>query len=702
MTTKSATPRPEDAPISGLQGQRLAALTGLDVESVAGQSLVKLSDTLKWRVDPTLFFFRSICGRVVKTDPVTGVEYGVPFATVYVEDTDCSFISYFPSGARYVWHYPFWCKREVIGQAKTDACGNFCVLVPRFDIDWILRWRLERICFPVIFNRPNLGDLIKDLPPQVIGPVPIGPDPGPLQRLAALSPSVIETLGGSQAARLVRDAGGPTASRPLGALKRPDAEVLGRRLFDRELPPPLPAEFHQALSGHAVHAAKGASAAAGIRGAIAAKVGLDPQREELANFNVQQFIGPFERCFDVFVPEWQLILDVPDITFRVTQDTNGDGTEETIYSEGYFDVRWDAGNLPPVTLVASGIAKESRICEQPPVNCSGIPAILTVGLMTVTDPSYFDASNGFALRPNRPSLDGVNPHPLNTNPPVAQTPFCEALQLYGCVDVGGAKYYRLLLSVDGGSSFSAITGQGWNNYSSIDGHPIPIAADSGGWYDVSPIDPVSHAAVARSSLEFPNMLLDWTAPGGKNIVKIELGDTTRAHLGYSASVPLQVDNGVPVVLFDPSNWLAWKFATENDSQLRVLGRDCPIIQRGAVPLDIEVVFRVTASATHLRDASLWASGCGGGSLFTANADPSNNPSHWYTSAADNSAALYQRYSLSANAKPGCYTFGCTADSRAINPAGSQGENQLPTPDWYANRVYIYTTPSISVAVVNEN
>jgi hypothetical protein len=63
----------------------------------------------------------------------------------------------------------------------------------------------------------------------------------------------------------------------------------------------------------------------------------------LDKLDMTKFRGPFRRCIDIVVPEWQVIVDVPDITFRVTQDTNGDGTEETIYAEGFFDVRWNAG-----------------------------------------------------------------------------------------------------------------------------------------------------------------------------------------------------------------------------------------------------------------------------------------------------------------------------------------------------------------------
>ena len=33
-------------------------------------------------IDPHLWFYRKVCGQVVEKDPVTGVEYPVPNATV--------------------------------------------------------------------------------------------------------------------------------------------------------------------------------------------------------------------------------------------------------------------------------------------------------------------------------------------------------------------------------------------------------------------------------------------------------------------------------------------------------------------------------------------------------------------------------------------------------------------------------------------
>ena len=91
----------------------------------------------------------------MKKDPNTGVEYGVPFATVYAEDTICSLLGLFPANLPWSWFFPFFCHTEVIAQTTTDACGNFCVWVPRLEIEWILRWRLERICYVEIFPKAD-------------------------------------------------------------------------------------------------------------------------------------------------------------------------------------------------------------------------------------------------------------------------------------------------------------------------------------------------------------------------------------------------------------------------------------------------------------------------------------------------------------------------------------------------------------------
>lgn len=74
----------------------------------------------------------------------------MPWATVHVEDTDCSLFGYFPHGWPWSWFLPLLCRREEIATAVTDACGRFCVWIPRWEIDWILRFRREGICLPDI------------------------------------------------------------------------------------------------------------------------------------------------------------------------------------------------------------------------------------------------------------------------------------------------------------------------------------------------------------------------------------------------------------------------------------------------------------------------------------------------------------------------------------------------------------------------
>ena len=693
-TKENETKTPDQVILNNIQQQRLAMLSDLDKKEISGKNVIQLADELKWKTDPRIFLFRKICGKVVKKDPVTGIYYPVPFATVYIEDTDCNLLVYHPPRHPWSWHFPYFCKREVIATTHTDACGNFCVWIPRFDIDWILRWRRERICFPVIFRRPILKDIINKFhwPPV---PNPPNPRPWEINDIKNISASILDSIGGSGAEILKKEISKINNSAGMGETGANTDDVLNTRLFDREMPPPLPVDFQQALSGNNVIASKGASATDAISANIATSLGLNTDIRELEGFDINHFIGPFYRCIDIQVPVWQIVKDVPDITFRVTQDTNGDGTEETIYSEGYFDVRWNSGAIPNVTLVASSIARESRICRIPPVACGNVPDLLFAGFMPLRNGGYFDDNAGYALRPNRPKPSGQS---TGASIFPANTPFCGALQLYGCADLLNAKYYRIQQSIDNGASYAAITGLSWNNYLSSS-LPIPISADIDGWYPVEPINPVTLSPVPRASLEFSNLLLDWPTPANeKNLLKIELGDSSKTHLSESAPVAIVSDNTVPTISL--TNF-SWKYSTEPDASFRSLIEDCPMIKRGAVPKNIQLIFEVSVSASHLRDASLSSSGCGGGS-FLEIADVANEPAHWHQTVFDNSEVLHQRYELNATDKPGCYSFGCLANSRSMNPSGLDGGNLLPSPDWFYNPVYLYSQLIKSVAIVNED
>ena len=139
---------PDELKVNGIQASRLARLSGLDANELTGEPVAALAERFRWAIDPELLLFRRICGQVVKTDPVTGIKYPVPFATVQVIDRDCDFWGYFPEGWPWAWLFPIICREEELTSVVTDACGNFCVWIPRFEIEWILRWREERFCFP--------------------------------------------------------------------------------------------------------------------------------------------------------------------------------------------------------------------------------------------------------------------------------------------------------------------------------------------------------------------------------------------------------------------------------------------------------------------------------------------------------------------------------------------------------------------------
>jgi hypothetical protein len=678
---------PDKRPLTKIQAERLGAIAKLDPGELAGRTVAELSEKLKWQIDPELFFFRRVCGRVVKKDPVTGIEYPVPFATVEVQDTDCRLIWYTPFNWRWGWFYPFHCRREVIATVKTDECGRFCVYVPRFDIDWILRWRRERVCLPDIFVRPSIKDLLPlpeiDLPKPPFPKFPIPPRPGPFDRLPNVSPAMAEALGGVQAKAMTERHAIVSSPSTAIELDRLAEDMETARAFPMEMQAPLPAEFQKLLSGMDVIGEKPADPSEAITAAVAKHAGLHPK--EIEGFDIGRFIGPFHRCFDIFVPEWQAIFDVPDITFRVLQDVDGDGDEEVIYSEGYFDVRWNAGAIPPVKLVASDIARESRTCDTPNVLCSDIPALLFAGMMPLNNASYFNASNGYAIRPNRPRSAGMPYSP-------AAAPFLGVVNLYGCVNIPKAAFYRVMQSTDNGANYNAITGLNWNIFPIPSGAPHLVTPDPDGWYPVLTNPAAFHPA---------NLVLAWPTPLlAKSLLKIEVADAAKVMLQESAVVAIRSDNTAPAVNFDK---LAWKFEGDPDSDFDLPSHNllvaCPTIRRGSPARSIIVRFEVSVSANHLRDAGLSTSGCGGGSFTKLPPSGTEEDAHWHQNTADNAVTLKATYRLDATALEGSYGFHCQADSRAMNPSGGDGGHLVP-PDWFYDPVYSYVIPGVNVAIVN--
>jgi hypothetical protein len=359
------------------------------------------------------------------------------------------------------------------------------------------------------------------------------------------------------------------------------------------VPPPLPAEFRASTPGK-TDAGQEKQVSA-VRSTLAARLNLDASL--LKNLDLRRFIGPFRRCIDIFVPEWVPIIDVPDITFRVTQDVDGDGTEEVIYSEGFFDVRWNSGPIPAVTLYASPIAVASHTCGTPTVPCENTPAIEFAGLMPLVNPPgpadpFHDAATGYARRPNRPHPSGSFVDPLPN--PLAEAPFTNVLQLYGCNRVQGASFYRLRYSFNGGP-LAPFVGLTWPLYRVVGGSlqtHWPVS-DASGWYPVLP---------AADNWFTDLLLLEWNTRAfadGLYSVQLELADAAKNRVGApSATVGFRVDNSRPVAVFTQ---LRWRKAGGVFQPLPLI---CPLIPRGVVPSDIEIEVSYSVSAAHLRSVSL--------------------------------------------------------------------------------------------------
>ncbi|HVO42951.1 MAG TPA: hypothetical protein VMT34_10020, partial [Aggregatilineales bacterium] len=580
---QAASVPPDQIQLSATQISRLSEVTGISVEEIGKGTVAEVAERLHWRVDPSLFLFHRICGQVVKTDPMTGIDYPVPFATVHVEDTDCSFLGLFPVEWPWAWLFPIFCHREDITTVKTDECGHFCVWIPWFEIDWILRWRHERFCYYDLFTRPSIRDILdhfKLLPESEVVPPHVGPGPDPAPFIFKDGGTTFERIASVLGRETASQLGTAERTMSLGSKTSALRDLLSKPAFSSPVPPPIPPRLHDVYTRE------------GSKG-LAAHLNLASDHVQELSFG--HYVGPFLRCVDVFVPEWVPILDVPDITFRVTQDVNGDGTEETIYSESYFDVRWNAGDIPDVTLHASAIALVSFTCDTPPVDCAE-PAIKFAGLMPVST-SYLSPATGYAVRPNRPHPHGFISE-ASTPGNSATAPFMGTVQLYGCNQHTGASYYRLLYSFNGASAVP-FTNLKWYVYPWGGGPANHVIPDAQGWYPI----------LTNPDDWFPaHLLLDWPTSQfipGLYTVSMELGNSGKTVIYTTPSVSIRVDNTAPSVQFTN---LAWRIdGTTTWTYFPNLV--CPVVRR---PAGTAVEFRVSyiASAAHLRQCSLSGSGCG--------------------------------------------------------------------------------------------
>lgn len=706
---------PDQRPLTKMQANRLAAVSGVAAKELVGLSVTEISEKYKVVIDPTLLFFRKICGRVVKKDPATGVEYPVPFATVHVEDTDCGLLSFAPPSSSYLWFFPFYCHREEIATVVTDECGRFCVYVPRWEIDWILKWRKERICFPDIFNRPRIKDILDNLLPRPPEPPwPPRPEPDPVPWLLRDGGLALErardVLGDPVVDKLALLAETAVFGQDASAMQ----QLIEAPAFTQPIPPPLPAKI-SARANNLEADTVGQLDSETLETLTSDMVTTAKDMKALANVRLNRYIGPFWRCVDVLIPEWSRIVDVPDITFRVTQDVDNDGDEETIYSEGYFDVRWDSGNIPDVVLEASEIAVASEVCHPDIELPCEEPAIVMAGHMPLHNPDpipYHNQTTGYAKRPNRPHpTGGFATPPLSPSPPaslLASTPYTGTIQLYGCNQHDGAVYYRLRYRFNG-SAPQTFSGHSWKQFRWIGspGHldSLVVTPDANGWYEIlSPADwPMSHWLLNWPTKNYQNGLYD---------IYMELGNNSKTVIHTTPAIALRVDNtwasgfgsAGAVAQFTS---LAWRVEGETDADWKPLSFTCPVIRRPAGKA-VEVKIAVQVATPHLRSIELWGRGCGGGKPLLQSGLPAlwelvpggNGMRHWHTSAADNSfanAGSPAIFKVPSSALSGAYTFHLRGRSRAFNPAGGDGGIEA---DWFYNPVYNGRHPTVAIAIVD--
>ena len=712
--------RPEHLRLGDSLAGRLAGLSGLETEELKGLTIADIAKAFPYVIDPKILFFRKVCGTVVKTDPATGVDAPVPFATVQVEDTDCSFLGYFPAASPWGWTFPFHCRREVIATALSDECGRFCVWIPRWDIDWVLRFRRERRCYGVIFERPSIKDLLDHLRPPVAVKWPPRPDPDP-------EPGPwLDRFQRGDLLRQARAAFGAPVTQRLASLAANDQ--IGASLIEQQanlagiaplghLQPPLPAELKAIRN---LSAASGSSGEAALREArsatlslLARQVNLEPR--QLKGLDLRHWAGPFFRCHDVLVPTWVPLIDIPDISFKVLQDTDGDGVEEVIYGESHFEVRWNAGPIAHQVIHAWPNAKAGHPCGPDQIPCGDQPAIVMAGrLPLIGDPAVFDGklnlplpdpSAGYAQRSNRPRLGGsFSAAPITPG----RSPLRQTLSLYGCNRTDPkASHYRLLYrySANGGASFTApapFTGLSWPLYR-LNGVGIGEwhypGADAQGWY------PINLPAGANPWLP-QDLLLDWQTDGpggyadGLYALTLQLGSGGLVS-SQSAEVPIVVDNSLPVAPFSV------EVGKAAGGPFAPIGTVCPVVNRGAGSNKADLYFRVklSAAARHLRSAELTAYGCGDGDFEFVSGSGGEHPAgtttyrHWHQDPDDNDQLLEVIYRLPASAAQGTYWVAAFVVGRGFNPSGGDG-GHLAIPTWAYDPAHAWINPSFGFSVFN--
>lgn len=668
--------------LTARQAARLSTLTKVPASELVGKNAADLAKRIGLIVNPKLLAFRRICGQVVKADSA-GNELPVPFATVNVYDVDLRLLSWAPPGTPYTWFYPFGWQREKLATVTTDECGRFCVWVPRFDVDYYLKWRLERRCYLEWLRKPSLEDLLRYR--EILPPIP-QPDPGPIRpiRIPKLDPGML-----THASKLIDTVGieklrGAIQEMRPGALASSTEEKLSQPAFLQKVAPPSSPAAQKLLDPS-------------LRPKLAARVGV-PEKL-LGKLDTFRPFGPFLRCKLVVVPEWSAVLDIPDITFEVLQDIDGDGQQEVVYGEGLFDVRWD-NTITDVKLYANSNAITSPSCNLPQWGACGEPAVLFAGNYPLQSTSaasdYHDAANGYAKLPNRPDADGV-PGGARTAP--ASTPFLGSFYLMGCAESPNATHYRIHHEVSGNVGFLngsfgpllKVVGGVLQQLlvSPVNGHWYPIVPRADGWTPAGILAPVGVSGTA------------------KHTFKLELGKLTGSTINpvpnsMTAPVGISIDTSAPVFT---NLELAWRQPDISLNWTTLDPFNCAVmVRQNSSRVQIRVGFSVTAN--HLRHFQASAGGCGPVAapvLITDGRDglpipPADAAAHWHIDANDNSATRTLYYELVPGAPAGCYSFSIYATSRAFDPnAAVAGAD--PVVAWTSHDpAPVWTQPVMTVAL----
>lgn len=613
-----------------------------------------------------------VCGRVIKRDPVTGEECPVPGATVHVLDVDLYFFWWHPFPYPWGWIFPFWARREKIATTKTDKCGRFCVYIPRIDIDVILRWRLRFHCLYWTLPRPRVIDAINlgvkpDIRtyPELENLPEMKPEVKPWLRPP--SPPIIPEMPSSylkegevSAADRMKMVSSipqvPTAEKVPDFYTKPEFErvrhtlfakealfepvettelpLLERPAFPRPIPPPSLPDDEKLLE-------------------------ILPDKEMVRAVRDTSPLLRLIYCHLDLVPYWYLYFDVPDIAFKVEQDIDGDGTLETIYDQGYFDVNWNLSE-PTTNVVIE--AWNNAICV--PCSLKPFQPCTEAGFVGINDmaidPAYL-SSQGYAVRVNRPKPE--------TGPRLdAKTPFCKTLRLVGCPEYGNAAYYKVSYSCEGEKEI--YFDEKWDIYH-ISTYTIHhVEPDANRFYPI--LKPASDYFPYHTLINWPT----YKYRNGRYTVRLELYDNNKNRVDSGLTeVHVVVDNSSPSrVDFLRLQWRLPK-GTWIDLPL-----ECPIIERPAKQ-DIQLKVDYNVAAAHLRDCYIDFGGCGGGL---------GSNTYWHKNVNDNNVPGSWEVNVPGNTPQGGYSFYLEGRSRAFDATGGLASNWYfdPLHIWKGNRLYV--------------